>query len=188
MAKLIQISGELFTAVQLSNIFPDCKTFVDAIPLRATEVILAEYQVLKDKRGFDLKQFIRDNFSLREEQSPTEQSPTTQSLTEQSSTEQSSTELSTVEATHGLHALNTHIANLWQQLKREPDQIISGDSLIALPYPYIVPGGRFSEIYYWDSYFTAEGLAAAGGKGGEGGDGMALRHGKRGGGIILRRC
>jgi len=27
-----------------------------------------------------------------------------------------------------------------------------------LPYPYIVPGGRFNEIYYWDSYFTMLGL------------------------------
>jgi alpha,alpha-trehalase len=27
-----------------------------------------------------------------------------------------------------------------------------------LPFPYIVPGGRFREIYYWDSYFTLLGL------------------------------
>jgi alpha,alpha-trehalase len=27
-----------------------------------------------------------------------------------------------------------------------------------LPHPYIVPGGRFREIYYWDSYFTMLGL------------------------------
>ena len=26
------------------------------------------------------------------------------------------------------------------------------------PHPYIVPGGRFSEIYYWDTYFTLLGL------------------------------
>ncbi|MBS1935155.1 MAG: trehalase, partial [Bacteroidetes bacterium] len=31
-------------------------------------------------------------------------------------------------------------------------------TLINLPYSYIVPGGRFREIYYWDSYFTALGL------------------------------
>jgi len=31
-----------------------------------------------------------------------------------------------------------------------------------LPHPYIVPGGRFGEIYYWDSYFTILGLEKAG--------------------------
>lgn len=35
-------------------------------------------------------------------------------------------------------------------------------SLLALPQAYIVPGGRFSETYYWDSYFTMLGLAESG--------------------------
>ncbi|MFV2797726.1 trehalase family glycosidase, partial [Escherichia coli] len=30
------------------------------------------------------------------------------------------------------------------------------------PQSYIVPGGRFSETYYWDSYFTMLGLAESG--------------------------
>ncbi len=35
---------------------------------------------------------------------------------------------------------------------------VRSGTLIPLPYPYIVPGGRFREIYYWDSYFTMLGL------------------------------
>jgi len=31
-----------------------------------------------------------------------------------------------------------------------------------LPRPYVVPGGRFREIYYWDSYFTMLGLVQSG--------------------------
>ena len=34
-----------------------------------------------------------------------------------------------------------------------------------MPKPYIVPGGRFGEIYYWDSYFTMLGLRTAGKEG-----------------------
>jgi alpha,alpha-trehalase len=30
--------------------------------------------------------------------------------------------------------------------------------LVPLPKPYVVPGGRFREVYYWDSYFTMLGL------------------------------
>jgi alpha,alpha-trehalase len=59
--------------------------------------------------------------------------------------------------------MKEHIKNLWDKLAREADKDISPYStLIGLPYPYIVPGGRFREIYYWDSYFTAEGLSIAG--------------------------
>jgi alpha,alpha-trehalase len=54
-----------------------------------------------------------------------------------------------------------HIDNLWDALLRYPDTIQQESSLIPLPYPYIVPGGRFREIYYWDSYFTLLGLAVS---------------------------
>ncbi len=40
--------------------------------------------------------------------------------------------------------------------------MVEGSSLIPLPYPYIVPGGRFDEIYYWDSYFSMLGLQVSG--------------------------
>jgi alpha,alpha-trehalase len=39
---------------------------------------------------------------------------------------------------------------------------VEGSSLLPLPHPYIVPGGRFREIYYWDSYFTMLGLKESG--------------------------
>lgn len=34
--------------------------------------------------------------------------------------------------------------------------------LLYLPYPYVVPGGRFNEMYGWDSYFTQVGLVRDG--------------------------
>ena len=47
-------------------------------------------------------------------------------------------------------------------MKRKSDDGIHGSSLLPLPYEYIVPGGRFREIYYWDSYFTMLGLKESG--------------------------
>ena len=35
-------------------------------------------------------------------------------------------------------------------------------TLLPRPYPYVVPGGRFREVYYWDSYFTMLGLEQSG--------------------------
>jgi len=34
--------------------------------------------------------------------------------------------------------------------------------LLYLPHPYVVPGGRFKEMYGWDSYFILEGLLRSG--------------------------
>ena len=35
-------------------------------------------------------------------------------------------------------------------------------SLLYLPNPFIVPGGRFREVYYWDSYWIIRGLLHCG--------------------------
>lgn len=39
---------------------------------------------------------------------------------------------------------------------------VKAHGLLYLPHPYIVPGGRFNEMYGWDSYFINLGLLAAG--------------------------
>ena len=39
---------------------------------------------------------------------------------------------------------------------------VVGSSRVPLPHPYVVPGGRFREIFYWDSYFTMLGLKESG--------------------------
>lgn len=58
--------------------------------------------------------------------------------------------------------LRAHIRQLWPQLARGPVAASPGGSALALPAPYVVPGGRFREIYYWDSYFTMLGLKVDG--------------------------
>jgi alpha,alpha-trehalase len=47
-------------------------------------------------------------------------------------------------------------------LTRAPDSADARSSLIPLPNAYVVPGGRFREVYYWDSYFTMLGLVESG--------------------------
>ena len=54
------------------------------------------------------------------------------------------------------------IHSKWKGLTRRFDQKkICGEcqaSSFKLPYPFVVPGGRFREFYYWDSYWILEGL------------------------------
>ncbi|WP_420141475.1 alpha,alpha-trehalase TreF [Sphingomonas sp.] len=58
--------------------------------------------------------------------------------------------------------LRGHVRLLWPQLVRQPEPAAPGGSELTLTAPYVVPGGRFQEIYYWDSYFTMLGLRADG--------------------------
>lgn len=125
----------LFKHVQLSQIFPDGKTFADCIPKYDLQKISKDYQQQKNTAGFDLKKFVLENFELP--------------VTPQSNFETNTTK-----------PVEEHINKLWDVLTRQPDKHSS--TLIPLPYPYIVPGGRFGEIYYWDSYFTMLGLQASG--------------------------
>lgn len=127
--------GELFEVVQLQNILGDGKTFPDCVPKRSPEEINNDYHQKKKTSGFDLKNFVEQNFELPAAYSSGYQSDLTKSAQQ-------------------------HIENLWDVLTRTPDE--SGGSLIPLPHPYLVPGGRFREIYYWDSYFTMLGLQASG--------------------------
>ncbi|WP_372774314.1 alpha,alpha-trehalase TreF [Mangrovibacterium sp.] len=59
-------------------------------------------------------------------------------------------------------AMLHHLHFLWNELTRQPDQQAQYSTLLPLPNSYIIPGGRFTEIYYWDSYFTMLGLQVDG--------------------------
>ncbi|MEP6615355.1 MAG: alpha,alpha-trehalase TreA [Ginsengibacter sp.] len=132
--KDIFLLGELFTKVQLQPVFEDGKTFVDCTPLSSLSSVLQRYDTEKGKHGFDLKTFILQNFELPGEAG-----------------------LYTSDA---LRPIINHLELLWDELTRQP--VAVSNSLIPLPFPYIVPGGRFREIYYWDSYFTMLGLQVSG--------------------------
>lgn len=56
--------------------------------------------------------------------------------------------------------LYEYVENQWDVLTRFTPE--DKDTLLALPYAYIVPGGIFEEMFYWDSYFTILGLAVQG--------------------------
>jgi alpha,alpha-trehalase len=129
--------GQLFVDVQLSSVFADNKTFVDCTPKFAPEQIMAAYEAQKQMPDFDLKTFVLAHFELP------------QIFT--SAFEANSSDLP-----------QAYINKLWPYLTRQPELPPPHSSLLYLPNPYIVPGGRFGEIYYWDTYFTVLGLQVAG--------------------------
>jgi len=130
---------QLFKDVQLAAIYPDSKTFVDLVPNESYMILEKQYLESRDQEDFDLKAFVAFNFTDKSMKSLEFVTDTTKTMYE-------------------------HIETMWDKLTRGPDTKIANASRIPLPSKYVVPGGRFQEIYYWDSYFTLEGLLAAGRK------------------------
>lgn len=130
-----EVLGGLFQDVQLSKLYNDGKVFVDLIPKKRLKSIAEEYELQRRASDFNLNEFVGSHFYAFEEKSSHEYRSNPDST-----------------------ALE-HIDELWRVLKRRNVQ--DKGSLLALPYPYITPGGRFREQFYWDSYFIMLGLAAS---------------------------
>jgi alpha,alpha-trehalase len=125
--------GDLYSAVEMAGLFADQKTFADAVPRGPAAAIRADYARAKTQPDFSLRNFVAQHFTLPQRKLP--------KVTRQSNQD-----------------VRAYIREMWTVLRRQPDEAEPGSSLLPLPHPYIVPGGRFSEIYYWDSYFTMQGL------------------------------
>jgi alpha,alpha-trehalase len=128
---------ELFIAVQSAAIYADGKDFADALPKAAPEVILAQYRASRPDSPLALREFIDARFVLP-------------------------ASVSAAPATPQQQPVSAHIDGLWDALTRSTTSVPPYASLLPLPLPYVVPGGRFREIYYWDSYFTMLGLDQSG--------------------------
>lgn len=129
--------GDLFYAVQESEMFIDSKTFCDAFPVQGMTPaqITQEYLRRKDKPGFDIKFFVEEFYEVPDYVHENHAAPKGMPIT-------------------------THISSMWDVLAQPPSENMG--SLIGLRNKSYKPGKRFSETFYWDSYFTMLGLAESG--------------------------
>ncbi|WP_233140315.1 alpha,alpha-trehalase TreF [Acetobacter sp. DsW_063] len=123
----------LFAAIGQARIFTDAKAAADAYPNHPPSEILKAWREQREEPGFDLKTFVATYFTTPEFTSAAYQRTPGENVRD-------------------------YISGMWSVLTREPDRQIPWSSQLPLPKKYVVPGGRFSEIYYWDSYFTMIGL------------------------------
>lgn len=128
-----ELLGELFQDVQFRRIYRDGMTFVDMVPANKLRAILKEYAKHRHDPYFDLHDFVQSHFKDYLPQP-------------------------TGYHTNPNHTVEEHMSELWPVLTRRIYK--NTGSLIALPHPYVVAGGRFSAQFYWDSYFVMLGLAA----------------------------
>ena len=123
----------LFQEIQNRRVFPDSKTFVDCVAKSDAASIIEAYENEKESAEFDLNKFVLKHFNVPGSISSDFKSDPSKSAEE-------------------------HVRSLWPVLTRAADEKNRRSTLIPLPNSYVVPGGRFREVYYWDSYFTMLGM------------------------------
>lgn len=126
--------AELFHDVQSARVYSDGKTFVDMIPRKRVRELRREYAMARKDPNFNMEEFVSRHFYEFRPRRGAPYVPDEQTTTRQ------------------------HVTSLWKELGRRNRK--NRGSLFALPHEYIVPGGRFSEQFYWDTYFIMLGLAA----------------------------
>jgi alpha,alpha-trehalase len=131
IASPADLFGDLLAEVQLGQVFEDGKTFVDAVPRHDVNRILDAFNRLPAEDAA-LRHFVSDNFVLP---APARVHPA-----------------------HGERDLRRYLRSIWSELCRDTALVAAGGSLLPVAGVYPVPGGRFAELYYWDSYFSILGL------------------------------
>jgi alpha,alpha-trehalase len=132
-----RLFADIYRDVATRNIFPDFKLFADAAPRMSPEVVRAAYDAAAPSSAADITRFVERHFFLETARSDETASPRQGA------------------------SLAEHIARLWGPLTKSAATARAGSTLLPLPHPYVVPGGRFRELYYWDSYFTMLGFGPA---------------------------
>jgi len=129
--------ADLYADVELEGVFSDSKEFADATAKSPPPEIVAQYHAQKPLPPGALRRFVTEHFNLPAGAAAPPAAPSPEPI-------------------------GAHIDALWDRLTHDTPAAPLYSSLLPLPRPYVVPGGRFRELYYWDSYFTMLGLAQSG--------------------------
>lgn len=150
--------GELLRKVQLAGVFNDSKTFVDLQLLYTENATLTDFVKLLNKTDqqptlLQLREFVDGHFKEGGELEPwmptdfyrSSESPLLQRIIDPN-----------------LRQFAESVIQIWGKLGRKVSKQVSDYpdrfSFLYVPNGFIIPGGRFKELYYWDTYWIVRGL------------------------------
>ncbi|EFA11183.1 trehalase isoform X1 [Tribolium castaneum] len=149
--------GPLLHTIQMERIYEDSKTFVDMkmrFEPNITLIKFNEFMVINNNKPSKnaTRAFVNENFEPAgqefEEWDPEDWVKHPKYIDGIQDDEFKQWALS----------LNLVWKDLGRKMKKEVELNQSLYSIIWVPHPVIVPGGRFREFYYWDSYWIVQGL------------------------------
>ncbi|ORX94956.1 glycoside hydrolase [Basidiobolus meristosporus CBS 931.73] len=149
----IYCPGPLLDRIQKAQLFPDSKTFVDKPTSKPLDQVLAAYDSLSATADTNsISQFVQENFLEPGIELVPADLPEYRDQPEFLNNIQDKV----------LRGWGQIVHSYWKKLTRRMDKsfLCKGcvTSLLDISRPFVVPGGRFREIYYWDTYFVMEGL------------------------------
>ncbi|XP_076265432.1 trehalase-like [Rhynchophorus ferrugineus] len=142
--------------VQMARIYSDSKTFVDLSQINSEDVTLENFDELMRQTDNNptreqLQDFLARNFESTaemDEWTPPDFTTSPELLNRIDDAE--------------VRKFTTDLVAIWPTLGRKVSQSVFDHpdrfSLIGVPNGIIIPGGRFKEFYYWDTYWIIEGL------------------------------
>lgn len=175
----IYCHGPLLHTVQIAKLFHDSKTFVDKKLRFSPELVSANFSRLMDSTHNqpsknDLIIFINENFEIEGSEfrpwNPTDWIANPSFLSKICNTQLR-------EWGQELHGAWKFLGRTIKGIPTVSYRLVTGInstdfsikiddvrdnpelySMIYVPHPFIIPGGRFREFYYWDSYWIVQGL------------------------------
>ena len=153
--------GTLLKQVQISNALGDGKSFVDLLALHPVDQIQEKWTRLtaneEELTSAQVKAFLEDNFG--------DHGWELQKVTELEGWVDTPLYLSGVRCDN-LQKVGMEIHKIWKHLSAKVDESVmhkqNQTSMLYVPHPVVIPGGRFRENYYWDNYWIVKGLLASG--------------------------
>ncbi|EIW74545.1 glycoside hydrolase family 37 protein [Coniophora puteana RWD-64-598 SS2] len=158
-------AGEILQTVNVAQLYADPKTFVDKPTSKSSQQVLADFAALQNSSSAltedDLVKFVDTDFNG--EGFELQPLALTGFSADPPFAQNVSDEL--------LRAFALEVNSYWTQLAREANVTAECDiypggacesTFIPLNYSFVVPGGRFREQYYWDSYWIIQGLLKSG--------------------------
>lgn len=149
--------GPMLHEIQMHRLYNDSKHFVDMSMKRDPSLVRTDFQQLMNNTGGqpgkeELRKFVEKNFLEPGTEliswTPSDWNPNPKFLASIKDT--------------NLRGWIGDLHALWKVLGRRVDGRVflqpERYSMIYVPNPVIIPGGRFREFYYWDSYWVVKGL------------------------------
>lgn len=152
----IYCQGELLDTVQHSKVFNDSKTFVDMAMIYPVNETMKHFRAMMAETDDapnpeQVRAFVNKNFKSvgeMEDVVPPDYKPEPKIIKDITDPV--------------VRTFATKVISIWPTLTRKvshqvfehPDTF----SIIPIPHRFIIPGGRFKEYYYWDTYWIVKGL------------------------------
>lgn len=154
---MIYCHGPLLDTVQMAGLYNDSKTFVDMKMKLSANITMEHFYEMMNRTGShptkaDIQEFVNQNFdpegSEFEDWRPTDWKDNPSFLKN----------IKDPLLNQWASELNRLWLSLGRKMKSEVKDNQDQYSIIYVDNPVIVPGGRFREFYYWDSYWIIKGL------------------------------